>query len=174
MGNIPLPINNIYNYIGPGCYFDNPVLFVSLPTVSHVVIVVPLRGRVSMIQGETLDQAGYGGLRRTRTVEVRFQDASVHQTCLCKRTGDVTPEEDPTSLKKAKLKSATREGPVIGPTDVQTRYCGPGTKGNCWSKKSDTVFHPRFHRGRNSSSFQFILMTLPDGPQKKKKLVYGL
>ena len=41
------------------------------------------------------DQAGPGSLRRTRTVEVRFRDASAHQTCLCKQTRDgVTPEED--------------------------------------------------------------------------------
>ena len=68
------------------------------------------------------DQAGHGGLRRAQKVEVRFRDASVHQTCLCKRTSDgVTPEEDPTSLKKAKLESATREGPDIGPTVCQGR-----------------------------------------------------
>ena len=40
------------------------------------------------------DQEGNGGLRRTRTVEVHFWDASAHQTCLCKRTRDgITPEE---------------------------------------------------------------------------------
>ena len=48
------------------------------------------------------------GLRRAKKVEVCFLDASVHQTCLCKRTRDgVTPEEGPISLKKAKLESAT-------------------------------------------------------------------
>ena len=42
-----------------------------------------------------------------------------------KRTRDgVTPEEDPAALKKAKLESATWEGPNIGPTACQGR-------GNC-------------------------------------------
>ena len=73
---------------------------------------------------------GLGGLRRARTVVVRFRDASVHQTCLCKQTSDgVTPEEDPTSLKKAKLESATREKPDVAGT-VQTRYRRLGTRGN--------------------------------------------
>ena len=49
-------------------------------------------------------------------MEVRFRDASIHQTFFCKRTSDgVTPEEDPTSFKKAKLVSTTQEGPDIGP-----------------------------------------------------------
>ena len=53
------------------------------------------------LQGEITDQAGQGGLRRALTVEVRFRDASAQQTSLCKRTSEgVTPEEDPTSLKK--------------------------------------------------------------------------
>ena len=59
---------------------------------------------------------------RGRTVWVRFRDASVHQTCLCEQTSDgVTPEQDPTSLQKAKLESATREGPDVGPTICQSR-----------------------------------------------------
>ena len=57
-----------------------------------------------------------------RTVEVRFRDASAHQTCLCKRPSDgVTLEEESTSLNKAKLELATREGPDIGPTVCQSR-----------------------------------------------------
>ena len=48
-------------------------------------------------------------------MKVRFRDASAHQTCLWKQTSDgVTPEDDPTSLKKVKLESATRVGPDIG------------------------------------------------------------
>ena len=44
------------------------------------------------------------------------------QQCLYKRTSDgVTPEEDPASLKKAKLESTTWEGPDIGPTVWQDR-----------------------------------------------------
>ena len=55
-------------------------------------------------------------------MEVRFRDASVHQTYLCNRTSDgVTPEEDPTNLKKAKMESAKQEGPDIGPTVCQGR-----------------------------------------------------
>ena len=54
--------------------------------------------------------------------KVRFQtkwDASPYQMCLCKRTRDgVTSEKHPTSLKKANLESATREGP-----DIQ--FCTP-------------------------------------------------
>ena len=43
-------------------------------------------------------EAGHGRLRLARTVEVRFRDASAHQTWLCKRTSNgVTPEEDSTS-----------------------------------------------------------------------------
>ena len=55
--------------------------------------------------------------RNTRVYAVRdssrfaSETPSVLQTCLCKRTSEgVTPEEDPTSLKKAKLESATCEG----------------------------------------------------------------
>ena len=83
---------------------------------------------VWQVQGETPEQTGHGGLRRARTVEVRFQDPSVHQTCLCKWTRDgVTPEEDPTSLENAKLESATWEGSA---GTIQTRYRGPGSRGN--------------------------------------------
>ena len=60
--------------------------------------------------------SGTRGLRRGRTVGVRFRDASAHQTLLCMRTSySVTPEEDPTTLKNSKLESATREEPDIGP-----------------------------------------------------------
>ena len=63
-----------------------------------------------------------GGLRRAGVVVIRFRYAYAHQTCLCKQTRDgVTPEEDPTSLKKAKLESATREGHDIGPTVCEGR-----------------------------------------------------
>ena len=71
-----------------------------------------------------------------RTVEVRFRDASAHQTCLCKRISDVSPEENPTSLKNAKLKSATGEGPDIGPTVYQ----------GCWNRSNEI---PRnWHQGQ--------------------------
>ena len=59
--------------------------------------------------------------------------ASAHQTWLCMRTSDgVTPEEDPTSLKTAKLESANWEGPDTGPRPREplTRYRGPCTKGS--------------------------------------------
>ena len=80
-----------------------------------------------MIQGEIPDHAGHGGLRRARTVEVRFQDASAHQTCLCKRTSDiVTSEEEPISIKTDKLESATWDQHDIGPTVCQ----GPGNSSN--------------------------------------------
>ena len=47
------------------------------------------------------------GFSSAQVVEVHFRDA-----CLCKQTRDgVTPEDDPTSLKKAKLESAHWEGP---------------------------------------------------------------
>ena len=60
-----------------------------------------------------------------RTVEVRFRDATAHQTYMCRRTRDgVTPEEDPASLKKVKLESAHQEGPDVGPSVCQSR----GTK----------------------------------------------
>ena len=80
-------------------------------------------------QGVIPDQEGYGGSHSARTVEIRFRDAYAHQTCLCKGTRDgVNSEEDPTGATSA----TTREGPDIGPTvgNVQTRYRGPGTKGN--------------------------------------------
>ena len=61
-----------------------------------------------LILSEIPDQTGYEGLRRAWSVDVRFRDASVHETCLCKRTSDgVTTEEDPTSLNKANLESAS-------------------------------------------------------------------
>ena len=54
-------------------------------------------------------QTKHGDLRRAPMVEVRFRDASAW---LCKWTRDSgTPEEDPTSLQKAKLESAHWEGP---------------------------------------------------------------
>ena len=47
---------------------------------------------------------------------------SAHQTWLCRRTRDgVTPEEDPTFLKMAKLECATWKGLDIGPTACQAR-----------------------------------------------------
>ena len=74
------------------------------------------------LRGEIPDQVGHGGLRRARTVEICFRDASAHQTCQCKQTREgVTPEENLTSLKKAKLESATREEPDTGPDVCQGR-----------------------------------------------------
>ena len=71
---------------------------------------------------EIPDQEGHGGLRSVRTVEFRFRNASAHQTCLCKQTRDgVTPEEDPDSLKRAKLESTHKEGPDTGPIVCQDR-----------------------------------------------------
>ena len=62
-----------------------------------VEALMPDRSKVEEIP----DQAGHWGLRRARTVEVRFRDSSAYQKCLCKRTRDgVTPEKGPTSLKK--------------------------------------------------------------------------
>ena len=47
-------------------------------------------------------------------MEVPFQDASAHQTCLCKRIRNgVTLKEDLTYLKKANMESG-REGSDIG------------------------------------------------------------
>ena len=81
-------------------------------------------------------------VRRAQKVEVRFRDASVHQTCLCQRTRDgVTPEEDPTSLKRLNWSQQHGRGPISGQLSakaagtVQTRYRGPGTKGNCRSRR---------------------------------------
>ena len=83
-----------------------------------------------LAQGKIPDQAGHRGLRRARTVEIRLRDASAHQMCLCKQTSDgVTPEEDPTSLKKAKLELATSEGLDIGPSVRQ----GCGNRPLCMS-----------------------------------------
>ena len=60
--------------------------------------------------------------RQAGNVSPSTTATSVHQTWLCKRTRDgVTLEEDNISLKKAKLESATREGPGIGPTVCQGR-----------------------------------------------------
>ena len=54
--------------------------------------------------------AGYG--RGSLPLRVCSSDVTVY-----KRTRDgITTEEDPTFLKKAKLESATQEGPDIGPT----------------------------------------------------------
>ena len=79
---------------------------------------------------------GIRGFTTCAVVEVCFRDASAHQTCLCKRiSAGVTLEEDPTSLKKAKLKSAIWEGPISGQLSAraagtgQTRYRGPGLRG---------------------------------------------
>ena len=52
-------------------------------------------------QSEIPDQDGHGGLCRAPKGEVHFRDAYAHQTWLYKWTRDgLTPEEDPTSLKK--------------------------------------------------------------------------
>ena len=60
-----------------------------------------------------------------------------HQTWLCTRASDgVTPKEDPTSLKKAKLEWAKGRGPIPGQLSarvagtVPTRYRWPCTRGN--------------------------------------------
>ena len=80
---------------------------------------------------------GHGGLRRAQKVEVRFRDASADVTVHKRASDGVTLEEDPTSLKKAKLELAQGMGPVSGQLSVraagtvQTRY--RGTKGNCRS-----------------------------------------
>ena len=74
------------------------------------------------IQPLTPDKSEIRDLRYALDVEVHFKNASAHQMCLCEWTRhDVTREEDPTSLKKAKLEAAQREEPDTGPTVCQDR-----------------------------------------------------
>ena len=76
------------------------------------------------------DQAGQGGgsLRRARTMEVRFRDAPVHQTCLCKRTTDgVTSEEDPTSVKRLSWSQQYDRDQTVGPMSGQMSARAAGT-----------------------------------------------
>ena len=75
----------------------------------YVVIVVGL-----VCVNDPWGYAGYAVEPLMSGAEIRFQDASAHQTCLCKQTSDgVTLEEDPTSIKKAKLELVRREGTTV-------------------------------------------------------------
>ena len=106
------------------------------------------------VQAEIPDQLRHGGLRHAWTVEVRCRDASAHQTCLCKRTSDgITPEEDSTSSKKAKLES--QSWPDIGPTLCQ----GHGNRSNDipWA----------WHQGQLKERAGFVILMIFLQAQKK-------
>ena len=70
------------------------------------------------------------GIYAARVVEVGFQDKSAYQ----RTSNGVTPEEEPTSYKKNRLRSAQSERPDTGPTVCQGRGIRsneiPGTRGN--------------------------------------------
>ena len=105
--------------------------------------LMPDRSKVRLASHDQIsDQAGHGGLRHVQTVEFRFQDASARQTSQCKRTTyAVTPEENPTSLKRPCWSQQHGRGPISGQLPakaagtVQTRYREPGTKSNCRSRR---------------------------------------